>query len=62
MPHAHILIHLQNEEKLCTAGDIHCVISSTEIPDPVRFPQSFPYCSVTKCMMHVEMQILIVLA
>ena len=49
LPHAHILIHLQNEDK--------------RIPDPIRFPNLFH--TVSNCMMHMvhaEMQILIVLA
>ena len=52
LPHAHILINLQNEDnedKLHMADDIYSVISA-EIPDPVHFPNLFH--TITKCMMH----------
>lgn len=49
MPHAHILIILEDQDKPKTIEDINNIVSA-EIPDPVLYPQA--YETVTSCMSH----------
>ena len=48
-PHAHILIHFDENDKLRTPEDIDSLISA-EIPDPDLYPAL--HAIVTSCMMH----------
>ena len=48
-PHAHMLIHLHDSDKLRTPADIDSLISA-EIPDPIASPQL--HHIVTTFMMH----------
>ncbi len=49
MPHAHILLILDEASKLRTAKDYDSMVSA-EIPDPIRHPEA--YETVTSCMVH----------
>ena len=48
-PHSHILIHLDDTDKIRTAADIDSIVSA-EIPDPNLFPELHQV--VSSCMMH----------
>ena len=48
-PHSHILIHLDDADKIRCAADIDSIVSA-EIPDPNLFPEL--YQVVSSCMMH----------
>ena len=47
-PHAHILIHFSDTDKIRSSADIDSIVSA-EIPDPFLFPD---LQIVTQCMMH----------
>ncbi len=49
LPHAHILLILDEALKLRTAEDYDSMVS-TEIPDPIRHPEA--YETITSCMVH----------
>jgi hypothetical protein len=49
LPHAHILLILDEALKLRTAEDYDSMVPA-EIPDPIRHPE--PYETVTSCMVH----------
>jgi hypothetical protein len=49
LPHAHILLILDEVSKLRTIEDYDSMVS-TEIPDPIRHPEV--YETVTSCMVH----------
>jgi hypothetical protein len=49
LPHAHILLILDETSKLRTAKDYDLMVSA-EIPDPIRHPKV--YETVTLCMVH----------
>ena len=49
LPHAHILITLQSDDKFTTTERIDKVVSA-EIPDQTRYPKLFEI--VTRCMIH----------
>ncbi len=49
LPHMHLLIFLDSEDKICTPADADSV-SCTQIPDPVT--QLILYEIVTRCMVH----------
>ena len=48
-PHSHILIHLDDADRIRCAADIDSIVS-VEIPDPNLFPEL--YQVVSSCMMH----------
>jgi hypothetical protein len=50
LPHAHILLILDEASKLCTAEDFDSMVSA-EIPNSVHHPEA--YETVTSCMGHV---------
>ncbi len=49
LPHAHILLILDEVSKLCTTKDYDSMVSA-EIPDPICHPQA--YETATSCMVH----------
>jgi hypothetical protein len=49
LPHAHILLILDETSKLCTVEDFDSMVS-VEIPDSIRHPEA--YETVTSCMVH----------
>jgi hypothetical protein len=49
LPHAHILLILDETSKLRTVEDYDSMVSA-EIPDPIRHPEA--YETVTSCMVH----------
>jgi hypothetical protein len=49
LPHAHILLILEQQDKIKTIDDINKIVSA-EIPDPITQPQL--YKTVTTCMNH----------
>jgi hypothetical protein len=49
LPHAHILLILDEASKLRTAEDYNSMVLA-EIPDPIRHPEA--YDTVTSCMVH----------
>jgi len=49
LPHAHILLILDEVSKLCTAKDYDSMVSA-EIPNPICHPKA--YETVTSCMVH----------
>ena len=48
-PHSHILIHLDDTDKLRTASDVDSLVSA-ELPDPNLFPDLYEV--VSSCMLH----------
>jgi len=49
LPHAHILLILDETSKLCTVKDFDSMVS-TKIPNSIRHPEA--YETVTSCMVH----------
>ena len=49
LPHAHIVLILDENSKIRTAEDVDNIVSA-EIPDPQRYPQA--YATVTRNMIH----------
>jgi hypothetical protein len=49
LPHAHILLIVDDQSKLQTVEDIDSVVSA-EIPDPATYPEV--YATVTRCLVH----------
>jgi hypothetical protein len=49
LPHAHILLILDEVSKLCTAEDYNSMVS-TKIPNPIHHPEA--YETVILCMVH----------
>jgi len=56
LPHMHLLIFLQQEDKICNPKDVDDIVSA-QIPDPVDHP--LLYETVTKHMVHVVLDILL---